>query len=114
LFNTISTLKNGKYTQDLNKITFKTFSKTAELEGEFSDPEDGIIGVEYFGPLGNNLYVANIEMGDLTLTLRCKGKNGEIIDEKNYKAEKSASFETNWLNKPPKGLKFLQWNLEII
>lgn len=112
-FNSLLQILKAEYTQDLTKITFKTESKEAIIEGEVSVPSvDYLIGSEYVGPLGNRLYCYNSELADMDVHLGIKDDNGEICQWKEFIAEKTASFETNWLEPQEHAPPYLPWDAE--
>jgi len=107
----VKVMKKIKRERSLTNLSFSVEHDNIALEGEVSVPMDALVGVEYFGPLGNSFYCYNSEIADLKLIVKISDKEGNLIEEKELIAEKSVSFETVY-DTPQEGIKYLPYDKE--
>ncbi len=111
--NKISTMKSFKVERTPNAIKFSGGDKSGEMNGELSIPQEDMVCVEYIGPEDSKIYCCNTLVGTLKLTLTLKNPDGSIRDVKEYIAEKSCAFETNWL-RAPSNTNYLPFDKEAL
>ncbi len=111
LLKKLKLMKKFQFERTITSISFKVEFKGTALEAEISSPKNAIIAVEYSGPQGNNFYCYNSEVGDCKLKITKKDEEGNLIEEKEYNAEKSVCFESVF-DSPQEGIKYLPWDKE--
>ncbi len=111
--NKISTMKSFKVERSANSIKFSGGDKSGEMSGELSIPLENMVCLEYVGPENSKIYCFNTLVGNLILKLTLKSPDGGVNDVREYSADRSCAFETNWL-KLPQETKYLPFDKEAL